>query len=102
MSRTSSSCTTLMKACPGVRLLVTSTPTARALTASVKRLHHRQRHVGVEQREAHLPHGVGNVVFGQMAAPGQRIERRGKAGSESVEHGAQYNGFAVGLSHAGG
>ena len=36
MSRTSSSCTTLMKAWPGVRLLVTSTPTARALTASVK------------------------------------------------------------------
>ena len=38
MSRVSSSCTTLMNACPGVRLFVTSTPTARALTASVKLL----------------------------------------------------------------
>src|ERR1700761_1089728 len=36
MRRVSSSCTTLMKAWPGVRLLVTSMPTARARTASVK------------------------------------------------------------------
>ena len=35
MRRTSSSCTTLMKAWPGVRLLVTSTPMARLLIASV-------------------------------------------------------------------
>src|SRR5258708_13512845 len=38
MSRVSFSCTTFMNACPGVRLFVTSTPTARALTASVKLL----------------------------------------------------------------
>ena len=38
MSRVNSSCTILMNACPGVRLLVTSAPTARALTASVKDL----------------------------------------------------------------
>ncbi len=36
ISRTNSSCTTLMKAWPGVRLLVTSMPIARLLIASVK------------------------------------------------------------------
>ena len=88
MSRVSSSCTTLMKACPGVRLFVTSTPTARALTASVKLLTTRQRDIGVEQREAHLAHRIGDVVVGQPAAAGERLERRGETGGQAVEHSA--------------
>ena len=70
MRRTSSSCTTLMNACPGVRLLVTSTPTARALIGIGEALHHGKRDVGVEQREANLPHGVGDIVLAQVAAAG--------------------------------
>ncbi len=88
MSRVNSSCTTLMKAWPGVRLLVTSTPIARALTASVKLLTTPKRDIGVEQREANLADRIGNIVVGEPAAAGQRLERGGKAGGESVEHGA--------------
>ena len=50
-------------------------------------LHARQRHVRVEQRKAHLPHGVGDVVLGQMAAPAERVQCLGKTRGKSVEHG---------------
>ena len=75
-----------MKACPGVRLLVTSTPDGAALDRLGEALHHRQRDIGIEQRETHLANGVGDVVLAQVAAAGESIECAGKPRSETVEH----------------
>ncbi len=43
-------------------------------------LDHRQRDVGVEQREANFAHRVGNIVVGESAAAGKRLERGGQTG----------------------
>ena len=86
INRTSSSCTTLMNACPGVRLLVTSTPIARLFIGLGEGLHHRQRHVRIEQREAHLADGIGDVVLAQVAAARESVEGAGEARCQTVEH----------------
>ena len=36
--------------------------------------HHLERHVGLEQRAAHLAHGLRHVAVGQRPAPGQLVE----------------------------
>ncbi len=38
-------------------------------------LDHGQRDVGIEQREANLPDGVGDIVLAQAAAAGERLQR---------------------------
>ena len=47
-----------------------------------------ERDIGVEQREPYLADRGGNIVVGQSAAAGQRLERRGETGCEAVEHAA--------------
>jgi len=71
---------------PGVRLLLTSAPMARALTASVKVLTTPSADVRVEQREAHRAHGVGNVCRRSAGRGRQRVQGSREGGSEAVEH----------------
>ena len=91
MSATSSLCRMPMKAWPGVRLAVTSAPSAFCFTALDEGLDHRQRDVGLEQRHAHLAQGLGDVVFGDAAAAAQGVDRARQAGGQVFEkcHGAR-------------
>ncbi len=41
-----------------------------------ERAHHVERDVGLEQRAAHLAHGLADVGLGQRAAPRQLVEDR--------------------------
>ena len=51
-------------------------------------LHDGKRDVGVEQCEANLPDGVGNIILAQAAAAGKRLQCAGQARCEAVEHNA--------------
>jgi hypothetical protein len=78
----------LMKACPGVRLLATSAPSGAASRPLDEVLHHRQRDVRLEQRHAHLPQRVADVVLGDAAAPLEGVAGTRQAVSQVLEHGA--------------
>ena len=49
-------------------------------------LHHRQGHVGVEQRETNLADGIGDIVFAQVATARKSIECAGQPRCQTVEH----------------
>jgi hypothetical protein len=40
--------------------------------------HHRQRHIGVQQRQPHFAQRLGDIGLGQRAAAAQAIEHSGK------------------------
>ena len=47
----------------------------------------RQRHVGFEQRHAHLAHRLTHVRLGQRAAPAQPVEDAAQPVAQRLEHG---------------
>ena len=49
--------------------------------------HHRQRHVGFQQRHAHLAQGIGDVLVGEVGLAAQAAYGRFEAFGEAVEHG---------------
>ena len=53
-------------------------------------LHHVQRHVGLDQRTAHLAHRFGHIAVGERAAARQLVENAGKAVGERFEHGMAF------------
>jgi hypothetical protein len=57
------------------------------LDAFDQRLHHRQRDVGFEQRDAHVAGRFADVFLGQPSASTQTLDGRGQAGAERFEHG---------------
>ncbi len=71
----------------GVRLEVTSVANGLDLHRLDEGLHHRQGHVRLEQRHAHLAQGIGDVVFGDAAATAQGIDGAGEPRCQVVEHG---------------
>ena len=52
-----------------------------------ERLHHRQRHIGFQQRHAHFTHGVLDIVLGQPGVAAQVLDHAGEACGEIVQHG---------------
>ncbi|MNT07488.1 hypothetical protein D3C72_1421940 [compost metagenome] len=52
-------------------------------------LHHRQRDVGFEQRDADLAGRLADVLFGQAATAAQALDGAGKALGQGLEHAAQ-------------
>ena len=50
-------------------------------------LHHRQRHVGLEQRDAHLAQRFLDVGFGEARFAADRLDDAREAGGQVVEHG---------------
>ena len=50
-------------------------------------LGHRQRHVGLEQRHAHLAQAVAEVVFRQASGATQTLERGAEFLGQVIEHG---------------
>ena len=57
------------------------------LDALDQRLHHRQRDVGFQQRDAHLAGRFADVLLGQAAAAAQAGDGAGEALGEGFEHG---------------
>ena len=49
--------------------------------------HHRQRHISLEQGNAHLAQGVLNIVFGQTRLTAQGLDDARQALGQVVEHG---------------
>ncbi len=72
--RTSSSLTILTTIWPGVTDLTTFCADRLGLHRVGEILDHVERHVGFEQRAAHLAHRLGDVAVGQRAAPRQLVE----------------------------
>src|SRR3546814_1140803 len=56
------------------------------LDALDHRLHHRQRDVGLEQRDPHLAQGFADVGFAQAAAATQALDGAGQALGEGFKH----------------
>ena len=50
-------------------------------------LDHGQRHVGLEQRHAHLAQRIADVFLGQPAAATQALDDGRQTGGKLVEHG---------------
>ena len=48
--------------------------------------HHRQRHVGFQQRHAHFAHGIFDIVLGQPGMAAQVLDHAGKACGEIIQH----------------
>ena len=80
------SCTILTTICPGVTERSTSWPTAFSRTPVDEVAHHRQRHIGFEQRDADLAQRGADIVLGQRAAAAQPVEDVVQAIAEAVEH----------------
>ncbi len=59
---------------PGVTLRSTSWPSAFSLTRAMNVLGHLEMHVGLQQREAHLAHGVVDVGFADRPVAAQVLE----------------------------
>ena len=78
MSRVSSSCTTLMNAWPGREALRHLHADRARLDGIGEALDHGQRHIGIQQREANFAHRLGDIVVGQSAAAGKRLQRGGR------------------------
>ena len=53
----------------------------------MKSLHHRQRDVGVEEREAHLAQRLLDVVFGEARVAADRLDDLGEPACQGVQHG---------------
>ena len=70
----SSRCTTPTSACPGVRLPITSSPSALRAHRVDEMLHHRQRDVGLEQRDAHFAQRVLDVGLGEARLAADRLD----------------------------
>ena len=71
---TSSSCTILTTIWPGVTDLHHLLADGLGLHLVGEVAHDLERHVGLEQRAAHLAHGLADVAVGQRAAPGELVE----------------------------
>ena len=56
------------------------------LDALDQRLHHRQRDVGFQQRDAHFARGLADVLFGQTTAAAQALHGAGQALGQGLEH----------------
>src|SRR5699024_9130994 len=56
------------------------------LDALDQRLDHRQRDVGLEQRDAHFAQRFANVLLGQPAAAAQAFDGAGQALGQGFEH----------------
>ena len=89
ISAVSSSFTIFTTCWPGLRLSITSLPSARSLTAAVKRAHDLEVDVRLEQREADLAHRLVDVVLVQLAARADVGEHGLELVGEGVEHGLQ-------------
>ena len=75
IKRTNSSCTILITACPGDKLVSTSLPNARVLTCSINsRATAGKRYIRLQQCNANFAHRVGDVFFGQSSASAQVAE----------------------------
>ena len=59
---------------PGVTERTTSWPTAFSRTRVDEVAHHRQRDIGLEQRDADLAHRRADIVLAQRAAAAQPVE----------------------------
>ena len=86
MSAVSSSWTILTTSWPGVRLFVTSCPSARSFTEAVKSLRDLEVDVGFEEREADLAHRLRDGLLVQAAAAAEVAERALELVGERVEH----------------
>ena len=54
----------------------------------MKSLHHRQRHVGIQQRQADLAQRLVDIGLVQRAAAAQPVENARELAGKCVEHGA--------------
>ena len=86
---TMTSLTALMTCWPGATLSITSMVTARSRTLAMKSFTHRERDVGLQQRQAHLAQGLGDVHLRQAAALAQPVEHPIQLARQSVEHRAR-------------
>ena len=59
-------------------------------------LDHRQGDVGLQQGHAHFAHRLGDVLFGQRAAPGNPVENACQSLVQGLEHTNLMPGFASG------
>ena len=89
---TSSSLTILTTCWAGFSAPETSAPLARSLIAADERAHHRQRDVGLEQREPDLARGGVDVGVGQPALAAQALQGTGQPVGQRFEHAAQPSG----------
>ena len=86
-SSTSSSLTILTICWAGFSAWLTSSPRARSLTAADELLDHRQRDVGLEQRDPDLARGGVDVGLGEPTLAAQVLEGVGETVGEGGEHG---------------
>ena len=87
ISAASSRCTTPISAWPGVSEAATSAPIAFCRTRVDELPDHRQRDVGLEQRQPHFAQRVLDVVVGEARLAAQFLDDAGKPLGEIVEHG---------------
>ncbi len=66
---------------------MTSWPSARCLTRLDKILDHRQRHIGLQQRHAHLAQRVLDIFFGESGFAGNTAQALGQAITQALKHG---------------
>ena len=85
---TSSSWTIFTTIWPGVTDLMHVDADRALLHLLDEGARHFERHVGLEQRAAHLAHRLVDVGLGQRAAPRQAVEHSGQAIRQVVEHRA--------------
>ena len=76
-----------MICCAGLSAWETSAPRARSLSVGDERLDHRQRDVGLQQREADLARGGVDVGVGEPALAAELGEDPGEAVTQGVKHG---------------
>ena len=84
---TSSSLTILMTCCAGLSALADLLAARALLDRGDELPHHRQRDVGLEQRDADLARGRVDVGVGQPALAAQVGEDRGEPVGQRVEQG---------------
>ena len=85
-SFTSSSCTMPTTCWPGVRLFSTSSPSARASTRATKSRATATLDVGLEQRAAHVPQAVADVLRRQPALAGELADHASQAFGKGVSN----------------
>ena len=71
---------------PGVTERSTCWPTACSVASSTNSRDHRQRDIGLEQRNAHLAHRLAHVGLVERAAPAQAVEDAAQPIAQAVEH----------------
>ena len=78
---------TILTTCwPGETERSTASPIARSAHLGDEVAHHRQRDVGLEQRDADLAQRLVDVLLGQHAAAAQPVEDAGEPVGQCVEH----------------